>query len=321
MRVYVVWARIMPHCSGEREDITRVPSKRCIDVHVHNCYGRLAIDRLYSYGMERGSIALALTEHYSDIYMKRAFRLVMRTLGARSEHVVILGDIFDGGRLLHGESEQHDRERHLRRLCAILGCSQPNMLKQTKGAGGRSLLYTSGNHDVGIGEWWSQSAQDTFQQHFGPTFRFAVNGVEFLAIDSPAMSHNSQYRATIAKEEFLKVLRSAPQNVSQATTPRILLSHIPLWRPPDEGCGTLREKPRLRQGYGVSYQNMLQKDISDWLLKVGNVHLVLSGDDHDVCVVAHSNAVEATIPTFSWLQGVAQPGFAAVSRALWMAEV
>ncbi len=51
-----------------------------------------------SYGMKPGSLALWLTQFYSDIYMRRAFRTSV--LGLEPEQIVFLGDLFDGGPFL-----------------------------------------------------------------------------------------------------------------------------------------------------------------------------------------------------------------------------
>lgn len=49
--------------------------------------------------------------------------------------------------------------------------------------------------------------------------------------------------------------------------PRVLLSHIPLWRPPGMSCGPRRESPRpLGQGRGANYQNLLDEQASQYLL-------------------------------------------------------
>ncbi len=271
----------------------------------------LQLTDFYSYGMAKGSVSLSLTQYYSDAYMKRSFRLVASSFGARAKNVVILGDIFDGGRLLGDESSIGERSAHVLRLCDILGCAASDAMRQTDQAGGRRLWFTSGNHDIGIAKWWSQGAQDAFRLHFGsPTFRFQVNDVHFIAVDSPSLAYGADDRALRTWNEIDQAVRSVPHGA-----PKALLSHIPLWRSVREPCGSLRQKPALRQGYGVSYQNLLDDKVSKRLLeRMGDVSIVFSGDDHDICVVKRSEgAPEATIPTFSWLQGVKRPGFAIAS--------
>jgi hypothetical protein len=54
----------------------------------------------------------------------------------------------------------------------------------------------------------------------------------------------------------------------ESPLPRLLFSHIPLWRPPGTVCGAVRESARpIRQGRGLNYQNLLDEDTSKWLLE------------------------------------------------------
>jgi hypothetical protein len=119
--------------------------------------------------------------------------------------------------------------------------------------------------------------------------------------------------------------------------PTILLTHVPLYRPPGTPCGPLRERwpptkppkgqtepviPDHRNAISVSagyqYQNVLDPNDSENLIKkVGNVVHAFSGDDHDYCAVTHSdaqgNVPEITVKSISMAMGVAKPGFLLVS--------
>ncbi|KAK4192606.1 putative cell division control protein [Podospora australis] len=121
--------------------------------------------------------------------------------------------------------------------------------------------------------------------------------------------------------------------------PTVLLTHVPLYRPPGTPCGPLREKypptkppkgqtgpviPDHRNAISVSrgyqYQNVLDEQASaDLVKKVGNVVHAFSGDDHDYCEVKHSEAQgsvpEITVKSISMAMGVNRPGFLLVS--LW----
>lgn len=125
-----------------------------------------------------------------------------------------------------------------------------------------------------------------------------------------------------------------------ADFPTILLTHVPLFRPPGTPCGPRREhwppskaslKPdgtvdasvrddrnAISVSAGYQYQNVLSEDDSVKLLqKVGNVVHVFSGDDHDYCELVHSpakgNVREITVKSFSMAMGVPTPGFLMVS--------
>jgi hypothetical protein len=119
--------------------------------------------------------------------------------------------------------------------------------------------------------------------------------------------------------------------------PTILLTHVPLHRPPGTPCGPLRERwpptkppkgqtepvfPDDRNAISVSrgyqYQNVLgEKDSEELIKKVGNVVHAFSGDDHDYCAVTHSdaqaNVPEITVKSISMAMGVSKPGFLLVS--------
>lgn len=119
-----------------------------------------------------------------------------------------------------------------------------------------------------------------------------------------------------------------------ADFPTLLLTHVPLYRPPGTPCGPQREHwpPKKTPNpdgsldtsnsisvvAGYQYQNVLSEEDSVKLVKsVGNVVNVFSGDDHDYCELVHSDAKEnvreITVKTMSMSQGVPTPGFLMVS--------
>ncbi|KAJ1541258.1 hypothetical protein HK405_010742, partial [Cladochytrium tenue] len=89
----------------------------------------------FSYRQKPGLI-LTLTQFYSDVFMRRNFKLLLRTL--RPAHVVIVGDLFDGGREWVGDlSFRFDQElRRWRRIFA----APPDV----------QIKVIAGNHDVGF---------------------------------------------------------------------------------------------------------------------------------------------------------------------------
>ncbi|KAL2183787.1 hypothetical protein L209DRAFT_757050 [Thermothelomyces heterothallicus CBS 203.75] len=134
-----------------------------------------------------------------------------------------------------------------------------------------------------------------------------------------------------------KSTTSAAPRVGTPELPTILLTHVPLYRPPGTPCGPLRERwpptkppkgqtdpvvPDHRNAISVSagyqYQNVLnEKDSEDLVRRVGNVVHAFSGDDHDYCAVTHSaaqaNVPEITVKSISMAMGVSKPGFLLVS--------
>jgi len=119
--------------------------------------------------------------------------------------------------------------------------------------------------------------------------------------------------------------------------PTILLTHVPLYRPPGTPCGPKREhwppatppKGQTTPVYpdhgnaisvsrGYQYQNVLSEADSVKLVsKIGNVVSVYSGDDHDYCEIVHPEnknfARETTVKSMSMAMGVRKPGFLLLS--------
>lgn len=115
--------------------------------------------------------------------------------------------------------------------------------------------------------------------------------------------------------------------------PTILLTHVPLYRPPGTPCGPLREHwppakpPKGQTGpvvpdhrnaisvtRGYQYSNVLSEAHSKNLIKkIGNVVHAFSGDDHDYCEVTHDanqgNVPEITVKSVSMVMSVSKPGF------------
>ncbi|CCC05203.1 hypothetical protein SMACR_08071 [Sordaria macrospora] len=119
--------------------------------------------------------------------------------------------------------------------------------------------------------------------------------------------------------------------------PTILLTHVPLYRPPGTPCGPNREHwpptpppkgqtepvfPDHRNAIsvyrGYQYQNVIDEKQSVSLIeKIGNVIHAFSGDDHDYCEVVHApnqgSVREITVKSISMAMGIPTPGFQMVS--------
>lgn len=99
-----------------------------------------------------------------------------------------------------------------------------------------------------------------------------------------------------------------------ATIDRVLMFHVPLWRPTDADCGVWNRHGPLYEGRGYSYTNLTPLDVTDRLLRELQPKFVFSGDAHEQCEFTHRrtgfpDATERTLNTFSWLQGNRIPSF------------
>lgn len=147
----------------------------------------------------------------------------------------------------------------------------------------------------------------------------------------PGIAYHQEFSHSLLSPDIVSpagafdMVHNAPPIHIPATPafPNILLTHVPLYRPPNTDCGPLRERGSaipIQAGY--QYQNALTPTISqDIMVKIGaseTVH-VYSGDDHDYCDVTHTAysgmVKETTVKSISWAMGVRKPGF--LSLSLW----
>ncbi|CAI9767111.1 unnamed protein product [Fraxinus pennsylvanica] len=256
------------------------------------------------------SLALELAQFYTDVYMRRAF--LSSILPFNPDIVLFLGDYFDGGPILSNEEWQESwgRFRHIFDL---------NMLQQSANV---KVYYLDGNHDIGYAAFNSRMPEVTrrYEKEFGArNYRFTLGRVNFIAVDAQTLDGNQQSNITSATWNFV---RNVSKDVD--STPRVLLTHIPLYRPDSTSCGPHRSSPIINQRISRSahdqdilYQNYVTEKSTDELLDLIRPVLVLSGHDHDQCTITHMSKYgavsEHTVGTVSWQQGNLYPSFMLLS--------
>ncbi|KAG0342419.1 hypothetical protein BG000_004716 [Podila horticola] len=186
--------------------------------------------------------------------------------------------------------------------------------RQAFRAAGKSLrLYVAGNHDYGFGDTLIRKAMVRYKQEFGSVnYEVHVGNHTLVVLDTLALSSSIPSIREESQEFLSKIGREGP------LAPRILFTHVPLHRPETTYCGDAREaKQLILDSYGEQYQNMVNASLSREILRKIQPDMIFSGDDHDWCEIAHSayGAVtpEVTVPTFSFAQGIRQPGFVMLS--------
>jgi ethanolamine phosphate phosphodiesterase len=138
-------------------------------------------------------------------------------------------------------------------------------------------------------------------EHFGePSSEFPAGDFTLVLLDTVSLSAESSPSISRHPQQFLDSLIS-----NEPTEPRILLTHIPLYRPDGTSCGPLREsKNPIRVGKGYQYQNVLTPALSQKVVDVVRPLAVFSGDDHDYCFVRHNyggmKIPEYPVKSFSW---------------------
>ncbi|KAI8615342.1 Metallo-dependent phosphatase-like protein [Chytriomyces sp. MP71] len=262
----------------------------------------------YSYRMNPGW-KLSAVEFYSDIFMKRNFKLLNWQF--EPDYIIILGDLMDGGReWIRGGVREGMFPKELSRFNHIF-----------RNSGVKAPIYPiAGNHDIGIGTNILPEAYARFKKEFGKVnYSFKVGGHNIIALDTLSYLGSAESPYFQKSDAFV---RNFLEN-DDGTSPRILLTHVPLYRPDDADCGPIRNKPPIRQGYGYQYQNLLNEPLTQYLFTRIRPTLVLSGDDHDFCHHEHTGAYvagsgafavpEHSVASFSWLMGNVYPGFALLS--------
>ncbi len=251
----------------------------------------------------RGSLLLSLVTWYSDLYLRRSIAATVSMVSPAA--VVLLGDVFDGG----WQVEDQEYAASMARLRGVMPA-----------LGGARLLNLSGNHDVSFRTAAGPEARRRYVKHFGPlNWRRSVAGLDLVAISSLTLSPgDGDPEAAAETQGFLASLPAASASARVDSEPRVLLTHVPLWRPEGTECGPLNpgKTGDIYERYGWSYRTTLSRTQSADLLASVHPAAVISGDNHDWCVVTHDAAVtEYTVGTPSWLMGTRWPSVAILARS------
>ncbi|CAH2036604.1 unnamed protein product [Thlaspi arvense] len=265
-----------------------------------------------SFRLSSKTLALEVAQFYTDINMRRSF--FQSVLPFKPDVVLFLGDYFDGGPFLPEEEWQES----LSRFKHVFGLNSQGRV------GDIPTFFIPGNHDLGYSRVASHKRDviDRYERVFGiRNRRFMIGSIEFIGIDAQAIDGNPQKDLASDVWKFV-------QNVSSdaKSHPRVLLTHIPLYRPDQTTCGPHRGSSvidqrlwRHPQDQEVMYQNYITLESSKKLLELIKPILVLSGHDHDQCTITHKSkagsVTEHTVGTISWQQGNFYPSFMLLSVA------
>ncbi|OAY36300.1 uncharacterized protein C630.12 isoform X2 [Manihot esculenta] len=256
------------------------------------------------------SFALETAQFYTDLYMRRAFFSSIRPF--KPDVILFLGDYFDGGPFLSDQEWQES----LHRFRHIFGMNTDGRYTDIQ------VYFIPGNHDIGYASINSHHPEVVrrYVERFGiRNFQFTVGKVEFIAVDAQTLDGRPRENLASVTWEFVKNVSTDIQLV-----PRVLLSHIPLYRRHDTYCGSYRSSPIINQAISYSalsgeikYQNYVTEESSYKLLELVKPALILSGHDHDQCTVVHESnfgsITEHTLGTISWQQGNLYPSFMLLS--------
>ncbi|ODQ64975.1 Metallo-dependent phosphatase, partial [Nadsonia fulvescens var. elongata DSM 6958] len=246
---------------------------------------------------------LAITRFIVDLYLRKHWVYINQVL--KSDSTLFLGDLFDGGRDWDDKVWFEEYER----WNGIFGKSSKDV-----------IMSLPGNHDIGYGDTIHPFALERFRSVFGETSQTLDRGNHtFVLLDTISMENKINQTIYEPHYNFMKELGQTTE-----LFPRILLTHVPLYRPPGVSCGAKRESlnpfPLTR---GDQYQTVLDSDVSSDVLTNIRPVVIFSGDDHDACHVKHTYqkeqnqspaiANEYTVKSMSMAMGISRPGIQLLS--------
>ncbi|SCU96825.1 LAFA_0G08306g1_1 [Lachancea sp. 'fantastica'] len=243
------------------------------------------------------------TQKIVDNYHARNWKHMHYTLDPDS--TFFLGDLFDGGR----RWEDSDWIAEYARFNNIFP-KKPNRL---------TVMSLPGNHDIGFGDTVVEESLSRFKVYFGETStKWDVGNHTIVLLDTISLSDTQSEKVSAVPRNFLDSFAKSPKS-----KPRILLTHVPLWRDPNvQTCGRERESPKpFPVQKGVQYQTLIENDLSQEVLQKIGPSLVLSGDDHDYCHVKHTysskgeseTAEEITVKSCAMNMGISRPAIQLLS--------
>lgn len=109
------------------------------------------------------------------------------------------------------------------------------------------IYYIPGNHDVDYAGKLVHTPEviKRYETHFGArNHRFTIGKVDFIAIDAQTVDGNSENDLTSWTWNFVNNV-----SLDGRANPRVLLTHIPLYRPDWTSCGPHRASEVTNQAF------------------------------------------------------------------------
>lgn len=254
----------------------------------------------------RNPLLLKLSQHTVDTYLKNNYKYLINQL--QPEYIFFLGDYLDNGRSSSNKYFKHEWARFQR----VFNFKEfQTNYKQNENL----FINLPGNHDIGFGDKVKLPSRDRFTKHFGePNLIKSINKVDFIMLDTISLS-SSLEEINLQARTFLDT--NFGESIVKLN-PRILLSHVPLYRDVQtQTCGSLRENHVFHTNAGYQYQLALNPELSLELLSKIKPELIFTGDDHDYCDISHTEverpdqkhtiAREITVKSISMAMGIKYP--------------
>ncbi|CDO94043.1 unnamed protein product [Kluyveromyces dobzhanskii CBS 2104] len=251
----------------------------------------------------RPSIINWFTRQILDNYHTRNWKFFHDNM--RPDSVFFLGDLFDGGRNWEIDEWMNEYERF-------------NSIFPKK-PGHLTVASLPGNHDIGFGNTIVETSLERFTTFFGdPSSQWTVGNHTFVLLDTISLSHRDNVNISSVPRDFMQRFE-----MSSPKYPRVLLTHVPLYRDPaEQTCGPIRESQKLFPLIaGDQYQTVIDEDLSQEVLSAVQPKIIFSGDDHDYCHIKHSYtaknvpkvAEEITVKSCAMNMGISMPAVQLIS--------
>lgn len=241
---------------------------------------------------DRQPILMGISQIFVDRYLRRNYHALINEL--RPDYIIFLGDYLDNGRSA-SDAYFYTQLARFKRI----------FFRSDYPVGKKMFVQVPGNHDLGWADGVNIASRQRFTKEFGPPNSVVtINGVDFIMVDAPSLGATN---SPVIREEALSFIDSLSDNRPR---PRVMLSHIPLYRDPNTNqCGPLREGSPFRLQAGYQYQTVLDREVSRRLIDSVKPDLVFSGDDHDYCDITHfeGGPREVTVKSISMAMGISRP--------------
>lgn len=226
----------------------------------------------------RNRILQRISESVVDLYLRRNWVYINSKLDPDANFFV--GDLFDGGR----EWADPVWGKEFQRWNKIF--PKPEYK--------RTVMSLPGNHDIGYGDTIIYNALQRFSMFFGePSSSVDVGNHTIVLLDTISMMNHKNSTIYERPYNFLNTLIKKPNFYER---PKILLTHVPLYRDPKRSCGPDREsKNTLPYVKGYQYQTMIEPDVSKTVLNAVRPEAIFSGDDHDACYIVHNYTISQAL--------------------------
>lgn len=209
--------------------------------------------------------------------MIRNFKRIQSYL--KPDVILFVGDLMDGGRYVRVIKfpRNTDKPLYLREWEDVVFNKELARFKKVFPLKeGTKVMGVAGNHDIGFGETIVLSAHERFIKTFGELNHVTrVANHSFVALDTIGLSGLESSSPHINAFQFLqsldtKIALDPPER-------RILITHVPLWRPENVDCGPRRVTKPIRNFRGYQYQNLIQYPIASRVLSIVKPSLTISG--------------------------------------------